>query len=99
MTVPVLIVRCPHCGNSVRVRPSSGSELVTCPAQHCRQAFRVEVPAAEPVASLNLPPSMQHAPATQIPLAGQTPNTADERQTIHLKMFRRYPYRCLAYLL
>src|SRR4051812_40201606 len=101
MNAPSLIVRCPHCGIALRAQPSSGSELITCPAQDCRQPFRVEVPTAEPIGSLNAPPSVQQAepPAPHSSLSGQAASGADDRQTIHLKMFRRYPSRCLAYLL
>src|SRR5262249_16891213 len=101
MNVPSLIVRCPHCGISLRAQPSSGNELMTCPAEDCRRPFRVEVPSAETVASLNVPPSAQE-PATlapQLSQSGQALGGAAERQTIHLKMFRRYSSRCLAYLL
>jgi hypothetical protein len=66
----------------------------------------VEVPTAEVIASLDLPPSVQPAgPDTPLPVAapgfsvsGQ-PTHSDEHQIIHLKMFRRYPFRCLGYLL
>jgi hypothetical protein len=74
----------------------------------------VEVPTAEPVASLDLPPSVEQAleldlplpapppvqpPVPQFSLYPQAAGRAEERQTIHLKMFRRYPARCLVYLL
>ena len=95
---------------------------MTCPAEGCHQAFRVEVPVAEPIASLDMPPSVQQAaapvqqaaapvqqatappphtttPTSQVSPSRKAPSGAEERQTIHLKMFRRYPSRCLAYLL
>jgi uncharacterized membrane protein YdbT with pleckstrin-like domain len=100
---------CPHCRTPEAVDAKADDALLTCPA--CRKPFRVEIPKAQP-ASLAppCPPASSTSPATAVAGAQaaaaaaaaaasspQTPETPPE--TIHLAMFRRYPFRCLGYVL
>jgi hypothetical protein len=102
----ILTYRCPHCGTVVSVEPHAVNSLLSCPSPACGKMFRVEVPVARPV---NAPAAAtsENAPATPSPTPSyRVPEPAipasdkeEELHTVHLGTFRRYPWRCLGYLL
>jgi uncharacterized membrane protein YdbT with pleckstrin-like domain len=99
MTTQTLSYTCPHCGTPVDVIPETGQELVACPAPHCGKPFKIEVPVAERAADLVLP-SAANEPERKpvLPLAQSAAAHEEEVCKVRLHALRRYPFRCLGYL-
>jgi len=76
-------------------------DLLICPNPNCQKPFKVDVPVAHPAVELILPAGIEeHPPPAPAPVAA--PAGAEEEKGIlmtRLAMFRRYPWRCLAYSL
>lgn len=109
MLAQTMTYRCPHCQRPVDVDLLGKNDLLVCPNPGCGKPFKVEVPAAEPVSELVLPPGTAAAQkpmqamtptAPAAPLA-QTVTEAPEQpvSVVHLDMIRRYPFRSLGYIL
>ena len=100
MTTQTLSYTCPHCGTPVDVIPETGQELVACPAPHCGKPFKIEVPTAERAADLVLPSAPKEPEHKLVlPLAQSAAAHEEEVCKVHLHALRRYPFRCLGYLL
>jgi hypothetical protein len=81
-------------------------QTITCPNPLCHKPFKVEVPAAEPVPNLVISPGLaqevtEEKPAPASPPKAETAAADVEHDLIavHPMMFRRYPFRCIAYAL
>ncbi len=96
-----LTYRCPHCQQPVEVEVHPENELLVCPNPGCRKPFKVDVPTAEPVKEpLILPPGHEEAAHPAAPPAQPATEPPEEIiQTVRVAMFRRYPFRCLGYIL
>lgn len=104
MSVPRLTYRCPHCGAPAELEASSSDELLTCPSADCGKPFKAEVPTATPVNHVIVPAGVDPqagansaAAATELPIAQPAADREDRIEVVHLDMWRRYPFRCLAY--
>jgi Bacterial PH domain len=107
-----LTYSCPHCRTPVEVSPLAACEPLRCPNPACGKPFRVELPAAKPLAAPVATPAPadgqgQSAPAA-VPVAAASAGVAEPVRTVdkddlvahvRLSMWRRYPGRCLAYAL
>jgi uncharacterized membrane protein YdbT with pleckstrin-like domain len=100
MSQLALTYRCPHCGTPTEVDANLEGETVMCPAPSCGKPFKVEAPVAR-----QLPPIAALADPA---VAGEgRPLTVTERAADHeevvaeirLRMFRRYPFRCIGFCL
>lgn len=99
-----LTYRCPHCHSPVEVNTLSATEPLKCPNEACGKPFKVELPAAKPVAApvaTAVNGDGRHAPAA-IPAGVAEPVRAVEKEEavtrVQLSMWRRYPARCLIYV-
>jgi hypothetical protein len=102
MIAQPLTYRCPHCGKALEVDPSIGDELLICPSEKCGKPFKAEVPIANPSPPLIVPKPDGQLTAAEAPAAtsaSELPRKEEEIARIPLSMFRRYPFRLLAYLL
>jgi membrane protein YdbS with pleckstrin-like domain len=104
MTSTPIKYQCPHCGHTVDVAISDDSQLVTCPEPYCQKVFKVEVPTAKPSPDLIVPDDPKEVVSTAKvnPNGNGVVTTAKpETEIAHaeLHLFRRYPLRCLVYLL
>jgi hypothetical protein len=100
-----LVYRCPHCGTAVEVQPQASEQVVICPSPACGKPFQAELPAAHPEAGARLPPDTQPLPAQPVapapaPAPPVEPTLPPEEvlEVVRVSMWRRYPLRCLAYL-
>jgi uncharacterized membrane protein YdbT with pleckstrin-like domain len=96
MPAQLLAYRCPHCGKTMEVEPTSGDRVLTCPNLDCQKPFQLDMPRAQPAPALIVPPDMQEAPAAATahhPVAHLTPALEPELLRIRPAMFRRYPIR------
>jgi membrane protein YdbS with pleckstrin-like domain len=113
MTANSLIYRCPHCQTTVEVPPELTGQVVVCSAPGCGQPFKADLPVASPAAPNPLATNgvAQTAPAPTAPVAAAptpAPAPAPPQPTlppevplevVRVSMWRRYPLRCLLYLL
>jgi uncharacterized membrane protein YdbT with pleckstrin-like domain len=99
MTAQTVSYRCPHCNQTVDVDLNHEHDLLICPNPACQKPFKVDVPVAHPSSELILPPGV-HEEVQTTPAPVAAPAGAEEEKGIvkvRLAMFRRYPWRCLAY--
>ncbi|HYT90329.1 MAG TPA: PH domain-containing protein [Gemmataceae bacterium] len=100
----LLTYKCPHCGQSIDVDAAQAEHTITCPNPLCHKPFKLEVPAAQPMPNLVISPGLAHEVA-QVPLATNgeavraAPDVETDLLTVHPMMFRRYPFRSVAYAL
>src|SRR5262245_4014907 len=103
MTAQTMTFRCPHCHQNVEAEVHPENEVLLCPNEACKKPFKIDVPTAEPVSELIVPPEAngQVAPAaTAKPVADTAPEIPEQvLWTLSLSMLRRYPFRCVLYLL
>jgi hypothetical protein len=74
-------------------------QTITCPNPLCHKPFKLEVPAGRPAPSLVISPGLAYEVAQQEP-AQPTKAPADveaELVDVHPLLFRRYPFRGVAY--
>jgi hypothetical protein len=108
---PLLTYHCPHCNATVEARPQDDKVAI---CQSCKQPFEAALPVVRPEpapAGILLPPGTEGLPAPQAtpvaqpvvaqPVVVQAPAVTPPEspgESIHLSTWRRYPFRCLAYV-
>src|SRR5262245_21551509 len=103
-TGQLITYRCPHCQQPVDVELKPENELLVCPNPNCQKPFKIDVPKAEPVPELLLPPGANGHAAKEVaapaPVAKPPGEVPEETlRVIHLAMFRRYPFRCAGHFI
>jgi len=101
MQAQLLSYKCPHCGHSIDVDAAMAEQTVTCPNPLCHKPFKLEVPTATPTPSLVISPGLAHEVAEQKAAQPLQDPSAIETELIdvHPLLFRRYPFRGVAYAL
>lgn len=104
MTTQTVTYRCPHCQQPVEVDVNPDNEVLVCPREGCQKPFKVDVPTAERVSELVLPPGAHREQETAEPAqtVAQPPSKDVPEETLRvlsLSLWRRYPLRCAVYFL
>lgn len=103
MQAQLLTYKCPHCGHPTDVDATMAEQTITCPNPLCHKPFKLEVPTAQPMPNLVISPGLAHEVIQDNHAAANATEASQEAETdlltVHPMMFRRYPFRCIAYAL
>jgi membrane protein YdbS with pleckstrin-like domain len=108
MPAQLLTYRCPHCQHTVELDAALAEHTVACSNPECGKLFQPEVPTAQPLPALVVPPDIRERPGRGPepvrPAAPETEARAEEPAekelfSVRPMMVRRYPFRCAGYVL
>jgi len=100
MQAQLLTYKCPHCGRPTDVDAAMADQTITCPNPLCHKPFKLEVPAAQPMPSLVISTGLAEAAKQEPAQPAKEPSDVEaDLVDVHPLLFRRYPFRGVAYAL
>jgi len=107
MQAQLLTYKCPNCGQTTDADASMVDQTITCPNPACQKPFKLEAATAQPLPNLVISTGLPHEVVQEPPAPAPAPAAAADGAaevetdliTVQPMMFRRYPFRGVAYAL